>query len=60
MFLAGLILVIEMVRHSRLEELLLLSALLTPIGAMGSHLARSYFKGQSSGIGRTLGGSNEA
>ena len=58
MFLAVLILVIEMVRHNRLEELLLLAVILAPIGAMGSHLARAYFGDQTSGMGPTLGGSH--
>lgn len=34
-FLAVLILVIEMIRYNRLEDLLVLAALLAPIGAMG-------------------------
>jgi len=60
MFLAVLILVIEMVRHNRPEELLLLAALLAPIGAVGSLLARSYFRDQTPGIGPALGGSHES
>ena len=59
-FLAVLILVIEMVRHNRLEELLILAALLAPIGAMGSRLARSYFRGQISGLSPTLGGTHQS
>jgi hypothetical protein len=59
MFLAVLILVIEMVRHNRLEELLLLAVLLAPIGAMGSLLAKSYFRDQSSGIGPAHAGSHK-
>ncbi|MHB8652946.1 MAG: hypothetical protein ACYDA9_03615 [Terriglobia bacterium] len=58
-FLAVLILAIEMVRHNRLKELLVLSALLAPIGAMGTQLARTYFRDRSSGIGRALGESHE-
>ena len=58
-FLAVLILIIEMVRHNRLEELLLLAAILAPIGAMGSHWARSYFRGQTSGIGPAFDGSHQ-
>jgi hypothetical protein len=57
-FLAVLILVIEMVRHNRLGELAMLSTLLAPIGAMGSRLARSYFREQTSGMGPTLGGTH--
>lgn len=59
MFLAALILVIEMVRYNRLDELFLLAVLLVPIGAMGSHLARAYFGDKPSGAGPALGGSPE-
>lgn len=57
--LAVLILVIEMVRYNRLEDLLLLAVLLAPIGAMGAHLVKLYFGAQSSEIGPALGGSHE-
>lgn len=58
-FLAVLIVVIEMVSHHRLNELLVLAVVLAPIGAMGSHVARSYFGEQPSGIGGALGGPRE-
>ncbi|HEV2349793.1 MAG TPA: hypothetical protein VG028_08120 [Terriglobia bacterium] len=54
-FLAVLILVIAMVRHNRLEELLLPAVLLVPIGGIGSRLARTYFREQSTRIGPALG-----
>lgn len=60
MFLAVLILVIEMFRHNRLEELLLLAVILAPIGALGSHLAKGYFADQTSGMSPTLGGPHES
>ena len=59
MLLAVLILAIEMVRHNRPEELLVLAVLLAPIGAMGAHLVRAYFADQSSANGPALGGSHE-
>lgn len=58
-FLAVLILAIEMVRHNRLEELLVLTGLLAPIGTFGAHLVRAYFADQSPGNSRALGGSHE-
>lgn len=60
MFLAALILGIEMVRYNRIEELLVLAVLLVPIGALGSHLSRAYFWDQSSGIGSALGGPHQS
>jgi hypothetical protein len=45
--LAVLILVIEIARHNRPGELLVLAGLLAPIGAIGSHLVRAYFADQS-------------
>jgi len=59
LFLAMLILAIEMVRHSQFRELLLLAVILAPIGAMASHLVRAHFADQSSADGRALGGSPE-
>lgn len=59
MFLAVLILVIEMVSHHQLRDLLLLAVVLAPIGAMGSNAARTYFRARSSGIGPVLGGSRQ-
>jgi hypothetical protein len=59
MLLAVLILAIEMVRHNRLEALLVLAGLLAPIGAIGLRLGRAYFGGQSPGNGPAPGGSHE-
>jgi hypothetical protein len=59
-FLAALILVIEMVLHNRPAELFVLATLLAPIGAVGSRLARSYFRDQTSGMGPRLSGSHQS
>jgi hypothetical protein len=56
-FLAALILIIEMIRHNQPAELFVLAALLAPIGAAGSRLAREYFREAASGMDPTLGGS---
>jgi hypothetical protein len=59
-FLAVLILIIEMVLHNRPADLLVLATLLAPIGAVGSRLARSYFREQTHGMRPTLGGSHQS
>jgi hypothetical protein len=43
LFLAGLLLVVEMIRHQRPMELLILSGFLVPIALLGSQLSSAYF-----------------
>jgi hypothetical protein len=42
LFLAGLLLVVEMVRHERPTELLVLSGFLMPIALIGSQLSSAF------------------
>jgi hypothetical protein len=42
LFLAGLLLVVEMFRHERPTELLILSGFLVPVGLLGSQLSSTF------------------
>ena len=42
LFLAGLLLVVEIIRHQRLIDLLILSGFLVPIGLVGSNLLSAF------------------
>ena len=43
LFLAGLLLLVEMIRHPRPMELLVLGGFLAPVGFLGSHLSAAFF-----------------
>ena len=43
LFLAGLLLVVEMIRHENPTELLILSGFLIPVALLGSQLSSAFF-----------------